>query len=149
MTSIDNAINQINHISEDLPEIIGLIAQRPSSNILKTLRWRLHSKGTDALGIKIGGGTYSLEHFMDKQNRGQENSHFTLFYDGGFYSSMVVETRGRDIFIDSKDSKTADLEERYTNEILGLTESETDDFLTLHVEKEIIGMFEKIGDIEI
>ena len=86
-------------------------------------RSQMYDEGIDAKGKQIG--KYSEATVRIKQRKGQPTDHMTLLDTGSFYKKMFVNAKQFPILIDSKDSKTPMLEEKYSENILGLTSENT------------------------
>jgi len=86
-------------------------------------RSQMYDQGIDAKGKQIG--KYSEATVRIKQKKGQRTDHMTLSDTFKFYDKMFVNAKQFPILIDSKDSKTPMLEEKYSENILGLTTENT------------------------
>jgi hypothetical protein len=86
-------------------------------------RSQLYDYGVDAKGKKIG--EYSDYTKKLKAKKGQRSDHMTLSDTFSFYKKMFVNAKQFPLLIDSKDSKTPMLEEKYSENILGLTSENT------------------------
>lgn len=77
-------------------------------------------------------GTYLPYTIQKRQERGLQTSYIDLYYEGGFYSRMYVETKGMTFLISSKDWKLDMLEDRYGEMILGISNENKKWFMEQH-----------------
>lgn len=82
-------------------------------------RSQLLEKGIDSTGKSLG--KYKESTKARKRKKGQPTEHITLYDEGKFQGRMVLKAKAIPIFIDSSDSKTPLLKEKYGDSILGLT----------------------------
>ena len=81
-------------------------------------RFQLLAQGVDSKGRKVG--KYKESTKKRKQKKGQETEFITLYDYGDFQGAMYLDTKQIPIFIDSKDSKTPILKQKYGDDIMGL-----------------------------
>lgn len=77
-------------------------------------------EGIDSKGNETRPGYTSFTRFV-KQQQGKPSDRVTLKDTGEFYSKFFLRLTGDMYSIDSTDSKTPDLKEKYGSDILGLT----------------------------
>tara|TARA_R110002012_G_scaffold2215_3_gene10565 strand:- start:2287 stop:2742 length:456 start_codon:yes stop_codon:yes gene_type:complete len=134
MASLDALISSLNTVANSLQKTTSVILKKQERFIVRVLQRRLLEKGTDANDKLIGGGQYAEATIRHKLFTGQTTSHFTLFDTGDFHKAMRVDLVGDMALITSGDSKTSELMFRYGEDILGLTEEETDEAIRLFVD---------------
>lgn len=96
---------------------------------------QLYEGGIDSKGKSLG--EYSPFTISVKKKKGQRTDHVTLRDTGEFYEAFFAETESWPVNIDSKDSKTEELKDRYGADIFGLTPQSTDE-LNDQIEQELI-----------
>lgn len=72
-----------------------------------------------------------------KQMKGQPTSHVTLRDSGDFYAGIVAQVRGEAIALEGTDPKTQELQQKYGNRILGLSDAAVDEFREDYVRPEL------------
>lgn len=102
---------------------------------------QLFEKGINAEGKLLSeiGGDYAESTVINKKSKGLPFDRITLFDEGDFYDSFKVEVVKGDIVIFANTIKMGiDLQDRWSNEMIGLTEeskSDLVDFL-IHISNE-------------
>jgi hypothetical protein len=81
-------------------------------------RSQMYDAGVNPAGQRIGEYTEATKRI--KQKKGQRTDHMTLSDTFSFYDKMFIEAEENEIFIDSRDSKTGMLVQKYGN-VFGLT----------------------------
>lgn len=72
-----------------------------------------------------------------KTAKGQVTDHVTLRDSGAFYAGIVAQVRGQELELVGTDSKTAKLQEKYGDAIIGLSEQAIDEFREEYVRPEL------------
>ena len=72
-----------------------------------------------------------------KQAKGQPTSHVTLRDEGNFYAGIVAQVRGEAVALEGTDPKTQELQQKYGNRILGLSDQAVDEFREDYVRPEL------------
>lgn len=111
---MDRNVYIIDSIKKNEDDIIALNAQE-----------QLYEQGINALGVKISDyAPYSPYTVQIKREKGQPVDRVTLRDTGEFHSSfhIIYERDGESFSIAARDPKSRELEERYGDDILGLTE---------------------------
>lgn len=72
-----------------------------------------------------------------KTAKGQPTDRVTLRDRGDFYAGIVAQVRGQELEMVGTDSKTAKLQEKYGDDILGLSEQAIDEFREDYVRPEL------------
>lgn len=100
------------------------------------------AKGIDAGGYKIE-PKYSPLTVSLKKIKGQDYKRVTLHDEGDFYRGMHVERAGKGLYIDSKDSKTEKLVNKYGEDIFGLTRKNIKEFIQNYLRPRMQDRFKK------
>ncbi len=80
-----------------------------------------------------------------KESKGQPSTRVTLKDTGSFYEEMYADPRGDKMYIDSKDSKSNELQEKYGDEIFGIQGEYREPFTLSVQEVMITNVREKLG----
>jgi hypothetical protein len=92
------------------------------------------SDGTSIINNRSGESTFGTNRYSKywaekRQNRGRQVEYVDLKYTGNFYKSIKykkTEDGGKIISTDSDQKKLNDIDDRYGDKVLGLTENELD-----------------------
>ena len=122
----DEYMNRLKLAITTLPNAVERIFMENKAEILDLNReTQLNEKGIDSKGMKLK--EYAYFTIQIKQLIGQPTDRTTLFYSGKFYEGFTYKydrnTYTLQIF--STDSKTPMLEEKYGQDIFGLTTDNT------------------------
>jgi hypothetical protein len=159
MASLDSYIAELTFFSDNLHNIVGDAGVKHADEIIVTQNLRLHNAGKDSKNNLIG--NYSNLYIeSNKKPKGHRYDHVTLSDDGGWYSNMFVDNRGtKGLFIDNKDTVLTnklmnggggiwpDANPPYGQNIVGLTEPETDGLVAKVIEPELQKIINKLPGI--
>jgi len=124
--SQDEYMNRLKLAITTLPNAVERIFIENKSEILDLNReTQLNEKGIDSKGMKLK--EYAYFTIQIKQLIGQPTDRTTLFYSGNFYEGFTYkyDRNTYTLQIYSTDSKTPMLEEKYGQDIFGLTQDNT------------------------
>lgn len=110
----------------DTEQLFLTAAKEQEQLALDLNRLQLVAEGIDGDGKSLG--QYSPLTKKIKQAKGQDTDHITLLDTGQFQERMFLSTKEIPIFIDSKDSKTPILKNRFGDKILKLTKENQSEF---------------------
>lgn len=105
----------------DLEQLTGRAMKQNEKQIVDLNKQQL-DEGVDARGFRIT-PEYSAFTVMKKKEKGQVFDRVTLEDTGAFRNRMKLNVKQSTFEIDSDDSKTPDLKEKYSEDILGLSDS--------------------------
>lgn len=113
-------VSQLQKLKSSVPRQAYEIVGRLQDKIIPFITERqLYEKGIDGKGKFLG--HYSPYTIALKKQKGEVYSHTTLLDTGDFYEGFFALGKAQTIVISSKDSKRAELVERYGNDIFTLT----------------------------
>jgi hypothetical protein len=118
-TTIAEMLRRFERIN--LEQLTGEAMTENKDAILDLNREQL-AHGKDSAGFDIT-PPYTPFTVMKKMQKGQDYSVVNLKDTGAFQNRMVLNVKSNSYNIDSTDSKTGKLKEKYGQEILGLSES--------------------------
>ncbi|TPG66071.1 hypothetical protein [Hymenobacter nivis] len=72
-----------------------------------------------------------------KQEKGQPSDRVTLKDSGEFYRGLVARVRGPELEMVGTDEKTAELQQKYGDAVVGLSDESLDDFRETYVRPEL------------
>jgi len=72
-----------------------------------------------------------------KQQKGQPTDRVTLRDSGAFYAGIVAQVRGQELELTGTDPKTRELQEKYGDDIIGLSEEAVAEFREDYVRPEL------------
>lgn len=72
-----------------------------------------------------------------KGQKGQPTDRVTLRDEGDFYAGIVAKVRGQAVEMEGTDPKTAELQQKYGNPIIGLSDAAVDEFREDYVRPEL------------
>ncbi|WP_426491073.1 hypothetical protein [Hymenobacter sp. 102] len=94
------------------------------------------AQGKDATGADIGPEYTDLTIAL-KQIKGQPTDRVTLRDEGDFYSGIVAKLSGKQFDLVGTDPKTAELEEKYGPDIIGLPDPALEEFRQDYVKPDL------------
>jgi hypothetical protein len=72
-----------------------------------------------------------------KKEKGQPSDRVTLRDEGNFYASIVARVRAQEVEMEGTDPKTQELQQKYGNNIIGLSDAAVDEFREDYVRPEL------------
>jgi hypothetical protein len=109
---------------------------RDNAYILELDNQQQLEEGLDANGRDIT-PEYTFFTIEEKEKKGQPTDRVTLKDKGDFYRGIVARVRGESVEMVGTDSKTQELQQKYGDAVLGLSEEAVDDFRQTHVQPEL------------
>jgi hypothetical protein len=100
---------------------------RDNSYVLEDANAAQLGEGLDANGRDIT-PEYAPLTVEIKQAKGQPTSHVTLRDSGDFYASIVAKVRSEAIELEGTDPKTQELQQKYGNAVIGLSDEAVAEF---------------------
>lgn len=100
---------------------------------------QLFEQGVDNKGRSLG--EYAQTTIDYKKAKGQPYDHVTLYDEGDFYRGFHLENVNNKLYVDSSDSKTNDLGEKYGEDIFGLTDKNIAEFVNSYLKPAVIDRF--------
>lgn len=121
--SLNRYILNLSQFEIKLPDLIREIVKSKAGMLVGMVKLRLYQYGVDGSGKEIT-PTYAASTIKRKKEKGQRASHVTLRDEGLFYKGFYIELEGDTIVLNSSDSKTSYLIDKYGNAILEFTVQE-------------------------
>lgn len=120
----------------DLGEVsLRVVRGEANSTLIPLNIDQLFERGIDSKGQSLG--EYSPFTISYKKKKGQRYDHVTLRDEGDFYEGFFADADSWPVGINSKDSKTGELTDKYGDDIFGLTKDSTDE-LNEQIREELI-----------
>lgn len=126
--SLQYYIVQLSQFEIKLADLIKEIVKANKGDILFKVKQRLYQTGRDGTGAEIT-PTYQASTIKRKKEQGRRSSFVTLRNEGLFYKGFYLELQGYTVVLNSSDSKTSHLIDKYGRAILEFTKQEQD-FIT-------------------
>lgn len=120
MDELDIYISNLENLEHTLVEKAKDAILSKQGQILGNLKLRLFNTGIDGDGNKIK-PDYAYSTTQIKARKKQRTSHVTLRDTGDFYKSMFIDFDNGNIFVNSNDSKSSSLINKYGKSIMELT----------------------------
>lgn len=138
MLKINDLIVKIQTISNLLPKIVDVAVNANQQKIVQgMIQKRLFSTGVKGDGTNLPPYAPITIERKDRSGRNLPTGHMTLFEHGDFYKGMFAKSNNAVIFINSSASITSELESRYGDSIMDLTEEEQEQIIMKMVDPEI------------
>lgn len=118
MATIKALLNRFENLNTDA--IVAETMQESADAIAEKNKEQLYS-GEDADGAEITPGYRPLT-IAIKQSKGQPTDRVTLRDTGSFYQGIYVSVNGDRLITDSRDTKSAKLQDKYGEKIFGLND---------------------------
>lgn len=136
MSSVGKYIADLTNLKNNFDEVVRGIVLKHEGKLLATVKLRLFQRSLDADYNSLG--IYSTFTQKQKKRKGQISNRVTLRDTGTWYGSMFIDFVNKEIVVESTDyPKTDELMDIYGEAILGLTESEVEDFVDTVLDPEI------------
>ncbi|SNC62276.1 hypothetical protein SAMN06265337_0638 [Hymenobacter gelipurpurascens] len=123
-----------------LPQALELATEqvvRDNTAFLEDANTEQLSQGKDSTGKDITPEYADLTRTL-KEIKGQPTDRVTLRDKGDFYTSIVANLGGKQFEMVATDPKSDELQEKYGEEILGLTEDTLEEFRQDYVKPELL-----------
>ncbi len=133
--SIEEYMVRLKAMRDDIPNEIDRILKKNEGLITGMLKLRLYNQGTDGNYDLIG--YYSPKTIVHKKAEGKKYSFITLRDSGDFYAGMYLESENGNYRIDSRDSVTPELIDKYGESILELTPKQQIDVINNIINPEL------------
>lgn len=146
VSAIDRKIQALQEINKKADEIAADVLKENEDVILDlNTEDQLFEKGITADGQKIADkDPYTPFTVRIKRQKGQPTERVTLRDSGDFHGSFRATKSGSDrVIIDATDPKTADLVERYGEEIFGLSPENMGEMSENYIKPEVTQLIEK------
>lgn len=120
MAELDTYISNLESLESTLVDKAKEAILSKQGQVLGNLKLRLFNTGTDGDGNKIK-PDYAYSTVQIKASKKQRTSHVTLRDTGDFYKSMFIDFNKGNVFVNSNDSKSGSLINKYGKSIMELT----------------------------
>lgn len=144
MRTIESFFNDLKEFEVNVDKYVQTFIKKDKNYILGRLKRRLYTQGLDSANSRIG--YYKNLTKLFKKAKGQQSAFVTLLDTGAWYKSMDIHLFGGEIYITAEPEKTAILEKKYSNRILGLTSEDEEWVVTEILDRRIQEELDKIED---
>lgn len=143
MVVFENLIKRLEAVKQDMPRVIKETLEDDYVQAqLIDLNTEQLSEGKLSNGRDMG--FYRSQDYAElKKAIGKNGDFVDLNFTGDFYGSFIVEMTQNSIGVSATDKKTADLEERYSEDIFGLTNENFQEFKDYIFKETLIENFKK------
>lgn len=142
--SLQRYLFELTQLELNLEDELRKIIKKNENKIVRLVRERLYQSGRDGDG-KLIQPPYTEETIEIKKSKGQKRSFVTLRDTGLFYSGFYVELKGFTLLLDSTDSKTQMLVEKYGETILFFTKQEKELILDTIIEPGLLKLVNNLN----
>lgn len=147
MKTIDDFFNNLKEFEVNVDKYVRTFIEKDKNYILGRLKRRLYNYGLDGSNSPIG--EYAESTKKSKESKGQQSKFVTLRDTGAWYRSIDINLLGSEIYITADPQLTAELMEKYSSRILGLTPEDEEWVVTEILDRRIQEELDKIKDFDL
>ncbi|MGI4871387.1 MAG: hypothetical protein ACRYFX_09430 [Janthinobacterium lividum] len=135
LARLDSLTAGLKRLPALLTATVGQVVQE-NAYVLELDNQHQLEEGLDTNGRDIG-PEYTVTTVEIKKEKGQDADRVTLKDSGAFYRSLVARVRSQDVELVGTDSKTQELQQKYGNAVVGLSDEAVQDFREEYIRPEL------------
>ena len=135
LARLDALATALKQLPKQLTAAVGQVVA-DNAGVLELDNIQQLEEGLDADGRAIT-PAYTFATVAIKKEKGQETSFVNLKDQGDFYRGLVARVRGQAVELVGTDPKTAELQAKYGNAVIGVSDEAVGDFRETYVRPEL------------